>query len=78
MWERTIGIAPDACREDVPDLTDAAVGALTTGMTPEQVLQTVGQPTSRQDLQFSYCMTGSRTATVTFTPAGVLGSVGIA
>jgi hypothetical protein len=78
MWERTIGIAPDACREDVPDLTDAAVGSLATGMTPEQVLQTVGQPTSRQDLQFSYCMTGSRTATVTFTPAGVLDSVGIA
>src|SRR5206468_11025957 len=70
MWERAIGIAPNACRADVPDLTDAAIAGLTTGMTPEAVLRALGQPSARSGAMFSYCMTGGRTATVTFTPDG--------
>ncbi len=78
MWERTIGILPDACRDDVPDLTDAAAGNLTAGITTVAVMQAIGQPHTRHDLTFTYCMTGGRTATATFTAAGHLASVAIA
>jgi hypothetical protein len=67
MWERAIGIPPNACRTDIPDLTDAAIGALHAGMTVEQVLGSVGQPETRAGTTFSYCMTGGRTATANFT-----------
>ncbi|MGH2793480.1 MAG: hypothetical protein ACRDKG_04165, partial [Actinomycetota bacterium] len=78
MWERTIGIASDACRSDVADLTDAAIGSLDTGMTPEQVIETIGQPHTRHDAAFTFCMTGARTATATFDAGGHLVSVAIA
>ena len=78
MWERTIGIASDACRSDVADLTDAAVGSLDTGMTPEQVIETIGQPHTRHDAAFTFCMTGARTATATFDDGGHLVAVAIA
>lgn len=78
MWERTIGIAPNACRDDVPDLTDADVSAVTIGMTPKQVLSTIGQPATRHDAQFTFCMTSSRTATVTFSPDGHVTGVAVA
>ncbi|MGH2817245.1 MAG: peptidase [Actinomycetota bacterium] len=71
-WERAIGIAPDACRIDVDDLTDERLGELETGMSPEQVLSALGQPSSRTGASFGYCMTGERTATLTFTPDGSL------
>jgi hypothetical protein len=71
-WERAIGIAPDACRIDVDDLTDERLGALETGMSPEQVLSALGQPSSRTGASFSYCMTDQRTATLRFTPDGSL------
>ncbi|HEX9697637.1 MAG TPA: hypothetical protein VGB64_15145 [Actinomycetota bacterium] len=66
MWERAVGIAPNACRNDVDDLTDAQVANVTAGMNPEQVLRTLGQPASRQTNEFAYCMTGARTARVVF------------
>jgi microsomal dipeptidase-like Zn-dependent dipeptidase len=72
MWERAIGIAPDACRPDVPDLTDAQVDGLDVGMTPRAVLDGIGQPNRRAGAEFSYCMTGDRTATVAFSEAGSL------
>jgi microsomal dipeptidase-like Zn-dependent dipeptidase len=72
MWERAIGIAPDACRTDVDDFTDEHLSALQTGMSPEQVLSALGQPSSRMGASFSYCLTGERTATLTFTPEGSL------
>jgi hypothetical protein len=78
MWERTIGIAPDACRTDIPDLTDQAIGALQNGMSATQAVEAVGQPHTRQGTTFTYCMTGSRTATATFTSSGFLINLAIA
>ena len=78
MWERAIGIAGDACRADVADLSDAAVAVLTPGLTPEAVLGAVGQPSARAGTTFTFCMTGGRTATATFTPAGSLVGVAVA
>jgi hypothetical protein len=65
MWERAIGIAPDACRGDVADLTEGDLAKLRPGMTPEQVLRTLGQPSARQNSTFTYCLEGG-TATLTF------------
>jgi hypothetical protein len=78
MWERTIGIAPNACRSDVDDLTDAAIGALEDGMTPQKVLATVGQPHARHGNAFTFCLTEARTATVTFGAGDVVSAVAIA
>lgn len=74
MWERAIGIAPDSCRSDIADLTDAQVGELQAGMTTRQVLDLLGQPSSRLGSDFTYCMTGGRTARLQFTTAGQLAS----
>jgi hypothetical protein len=72
MWERALGIAGDACRDDLPDLTDDQIAGLQSGMTPQQVLETLGQPSARYGTDFTFCVTGGRTATVTFTPEGAL------
>jgi microsomal dipeptidase-like Zn-dependent dipeptidase len=77
MWERAIGIAPDACRQDLPDLTDAQFGAASTGMTWSSVLEAVGQPKSRQNAEFRYCLTGDRTGVVSFDSGGVVTSTAI-
>jgi hypothetical protein len=65
MWERAVGIMPDACRPDVLDLTATDVGAVRKGMTPEQVLRTIGQPKARAATAFTYCAEAG-TVTVTF------------
>ncbi|MGH2747834.1 MAG: hypothetical protein ACRDKB_07915 [Actinomycetota bacterium] len=72
MWERAVGIAPDACRADVEDLTD--LSGLERCMTSVDVLWTLGQPSSRTGTIFTYCMTGGRTATLRFAPDGTLRS----
>ncbi len=77
MWERSLRIAPNACRPDIADLTDQDVAQLSTGMTPENVLRTIGQPKTRGATTFDYCMTGNRTAVVTFT-GGTVTAVDIA
>ncbi|HJR46042.1 MAG TPA: hypothetical protein VJ927_10605 [Actinomycetota bacterium] len=66
MWERTIGIAGDACRIDVPDLTDADVARLQKGMSARQVIETLGQPAVRADSYFEFCASDGRTATTKF------------
>ncbi|HET7482387.1 MAG TPA: hypothetical protein VFK89_05940, partial [Actinomycetota bacterium] len=66
MWERAIGVAPDSCRSDVPDLNSAAVRGLQRGMSPQQVLEAIGQPSSRIDDQFTYCVEGGKQAVLTF------------
>lgn len=71
MWERAFGIAPDACRPDVADLTAEDFAALTEGMTPTQVLKTLGQPSSRLSNRFTYCAPGG-TATLSFGEEGRL------
>ncbi len=47
MWERAIGIHGDSCRTDVADLGGGDLTAVHRGMTPEQVLATLGQPHAR-------------------------------
>ena len=78
MWERAIGVPPNACRSDVPDLGDGQLATLTAGMSPEAVVRAIGQPKTRAGDAFTYCMTANRTATVTFTPDGALESTQIA
>ena len=56
MWERSIGIAPDACRADVPNLTFADLGKVHKGMSAEQIIRTLGQPSSRTSGGFEYCV----------------------
>jgi microsomal dipeptidase-like Zn-dependent dipeptidase len=72
MWERAAGVAGDACRADVPDLTDEEIGTLRTNMSPEDVLWALGQPHARDGTDFRYCLTGGRIATVRFTEDGHL------
>ncbi|MEX2458895.1 MAG: hypothetical protein WD770_07920 [Actinomycetota bacterium] len=76
-WERAVGIAPDACRPDVADLSDARLGRLRPGMTAVQVLRTVGQPDRRRGHEFGYCASGKRRVTVGFDAAGRLEAVRI-
>lgn len=71
MWERAIGVPPDSCRSDVADLTDAQLQALEAGSTVEEVLWTLGQPSSRLG-DFTYCVEGQRGAALTFSPDGTL------
>jgi microsomal dipeptidase-like Zn-dependent dipeptidase len=72
MWERALGISPDACRNDVDDLSPSDLKPLDEGMGPADVLRTLGQPRSRIGTTFHYCMTNERTATLSFTPDGHL------
>ncbi|HEX8003500.1 MAG TPA: hypothetical protein VF519_12470 [Mycobacteriales bacterium] len=74
MWERAIGIRPDACRADVRDLTKAELKALGKGFTPEQVLESLGQPKTREGDTFTYCLEGG-VATVGFDGDGRLQNV---
>jgi len=72
MWERAIGIAPDACRADVADLTDEGFRQVQRGMTAREVLLTLGQPNRRTTQEFTYCMAGQRTGTVRFASDGLV------
>jgi hypothetical protein len=75
MWERAVGIAPNACRPDVADLTDARLVRLHPGMTPTQVLRAVGQPDRRRGNAFGYCASGKRRAVVEFDSGGRVAAV---
>jgi hypothetical protein len=72
MWERAMGVAPDACRSDVAEGDGFA--AVRNGMTPEQVLLAAGQPVQRSGDTFTFCV-GTATATVTFGPDGTVEEV---
>ena len=72
MWERAVGVPPNACREDVPDLSDADMSGLSEGMSVEDVLWMLGQPETRADTTFTYCLSGDRTAALEFTSDGGL------
>jgi hypothetical protein len=74
-WERALGVAGDACRTDVPDLTPQQLARAQKGMTPEEVLAAVGQPHARVGSTFTYCVQGG-TATVEFGKRGTVTSVG--
>lgn len=72
MWERAIGIPGDACRSDIADLSRTRVSGLKKGMTVEQVLRLLGQPTRRTGSEYLFCVEGGRVATVRFTPQGTV------
>ena len=72
MWERAVGVPPNACRPDVPDLTEQDFSGLFEGMSVKDVLNKLGQPETRADLTFTYCVEGGEIATVGFTPEGTL------
>ncbi|HWL65723.1 MAG TPA: hypothetical protein VNP73_07100 [Actinomycetota bacterium] len=74
MWERALGIAPDSCRSDYPDLFRADFKELRQGMSPEQVLVALGQPASRAGTNYEYCVEQRWRAAVNFTPDGSLAS----
>lgn len=74
MWERAIGVPPDSCRSDVEDLTKEDRKRLKRGMTPKDVVWALGQPSSRQGSNFTYCSEGERTTTLTFNSTGTLSS----
>jgi hypothetical protein len=75
MWERAIGIKGDSCRKDIPDLTNRDLGRVKHGMTPEQVLATIGQPHRRTGTTFSYCANGGDKALVEFNRDGKVRNV---
>jgi hypothetical protein len=72
MWERAIGVPPDACRDDVADLAVEQIHRLPRGSSPEEVLQTLGQPRVRSGRTFTYCVTRDRQATAHFSTRGTL------
>ncbi len=72
MWERATGVPPDSCRPDVEDLTKDDLHGLRKGMTPEEVLWMLGQPSSRVGSTFTYCAEGNETATLEFSDDGTL------
>jgi hypothetical protein len=75
MWERAVGVAPDACRPDVTDLTRDDLRRVRNRMTPEDVLRVLGQPSARSGSTFAYC-SAAGPVTVTFGRDGRVVSVG--
>lgn len=59
MWERAIGVRGDACRSDVADLAESAVRGVT-GLSPEEVLLTLGQPAVRAGDRYTFCSKAGR------------------
>jgi hypothetical protein len=78
MWERAVGVSPNACRADVADLSDADVARVDVGISADDVVRTLGQPASREGTRFRYCMAEGRTATVTFSHVGAVEHVDVA
>ncbi|HSK23768.1 MAG TPA: hypothetical protein VK906_11355 [Egicoccus sp.] len=71
MWERALGVAPDACRDDVDDLSIRQVRRVGRGMPAEQVLLLLGQPTTRGHERWTYCLEGGRTVELRFDEDGL-------
>lgn len=65
-WERAVGIAGDACRADIPDLTRAQVEALQPGTLWIDVLKAIGQPVRRYDQFYDHCVEGGQIVTLEF------------
>jgi hypothetical protein len=58
MWERALGVAPDACRNAELRVDVAEFRAtVTAGMTTREVLDAIGQPHERLDRTFTTCAT---------------------
>lgn len=74
MWERAVGVRPDACRRDVADLSASRVASVSRGQTPEQVLLALGQPRTRVGTAFGYC-TARGELTVRFDGGGRVASL---
>jgi hypothetical protein len=70
MWERTIGIAPDSCRDDIADLASNSDRKLRKKMSFRDVLLMLGQPGRRGEDAYAYCLAGGGELTVQFSPTG--------
>jgi hypothetical protein len=70
MWERAVGIGPNACRKDAPDLTDRRLAGVRPGATATRVLRLLGQPDARPAGSYEFCATGGRRAVVELTKTG--------
>ncbi len=59
MWERALGVANDACRDDrVTPPSQADLRAIRPGARAEEVLVALGQPHERRDGALRYCTAG--------------------
>jgi hypothetical protein len=55
MWERAAGVAATSCSPEQAQLAQAQANLLRAGMSPEEVLITLGQPVRRAGNTFVYC-----------------------
>ncbi|MDX6225359.1 MAG: hypothetical protein QOE64_1735 [Frankiales bacterium] len=69
MWERAIGVPGDACRADVPDLSRDVVKQVKHGMSWEEVVTLLGQPSSRGASDYTFC-SEQGAVTVSFDASG--------
>ncbi len=66
-WERAMGVPEDGCRSDVTAVDAAAVDTLQDGDSIETVLMTLGQPVSRTNNVYEFCVGADKQrVTVTF------------
>ena len=74
MWERADGIANRQCRAARLKMTGNGLGEIGVGMPAEELLRGAGQPSSRIDRTWSYCVKGTSKSpghiTVAFSPQG--------
>jgi len=78
MWERTVGVAPSyRCRQARLRFTAAGIGAVKVGAPAEEVLRGAGQPRTRVNRVWRYCVSGraSGRVSVVYTKAGTSGLI---
>jgi hypothetical protein len=64
MWERAQGVPAPRCLAAHATLDRGRLRPIALGMTPEQVLRSAGQPRSRPQRSFRYCVAHGRVAVV--------------
>jgi hypothetical protein len=76
MWERTVGVTNDACRQPSVAKNVSLFHGLNHGMSVKDVLLKAGQPHERLDDTFTYCARSANGSLgkvhVVFTPSGRL------
>jgi hypothetical protein len=64
MWERTVGVSNDACRQPSVAKKASLIRGLRPGLTVKQVLLRAGMPHERLGREFTYCARSSSGALV--------------
>ncbi len=76
MWERTVGVSNDACRQPSVAKQASLIRGLPSGLTVREVLMKAGMPHERLDRTFTYCAKtpsgGTTQVTRQFTAGGRL------